>query len=81
MSPKMDDESPRAIVADGGRTPVAAPELNDFDPAAAYLDQLGEGSRRTMREALKKIAGLASNGSQEANDFPWHTLRIEAGLA
>lgn len=35
---------------------------NGFDPTAAYLDQLEEGSRRTMREALSKLASWASEG-------------------
>ncbi|HIF93988.1 MAG: tyrosine-type recombinase/integrase [Myxococcales bacterium] len=49
----------------------------DFDPAAAYLSQLGEGSRRTMREALARLAGWASQGRCDAHDLPWHNLRNE----
>jgi integrase len=49
----------------------------DFDPAKAYLEQLGEGSRRTMREALTKLAGWASDGRCGPHDLPWQGLRIE----
>lgn len=48
-----------------------------FDPAAAYLDQLGEGSRRTMREAVTKLASWASDDRCGPHDLPWHRLRIE----
>ena len=49
----------------------------DFDPVAAYLEQLGPGSRRTMREALGKLAGWASDGRAGPHDLPWHLLRLE----
>ncbi len=68
-------------------SPVTHPEVPDpeigegaageFDPAAAYLAQLGEGSRRTMREALTKLADWASDGRCGPHDLPWHLLRIE----
>jgi integrase len=48
-----------------------------FDPASAYLDRLGEGSRRTMREALSKLAGWASDGRCDLHELPWHALRFE----
>lgn len=48
-----------------------------FDPAAAYLAQLGKGSRRTMREALTKLADWASDGRCGPHDLPWHMLRAE----
>jgi len=47
------------------------------DLAAAYLAQLGEGSRRTMNEALSKMARWLSNGQYDLHALPWHTLRIE----
>jgi integrase len=47
------------------------------DPASAYLEQLGPGSRRTMREALDKLADWASEGRCDLHDLPWHLLRIE----
>ncbi len=47
------------------------------DPAAAYLAQLGPGSRRTMTEAVGKLARIASGGQCDASTLPWHELRIE----
>jgi integrase len=61
--------------------PIASePRVGDetgIDPASAYLEQLGEGSRRTMREALTKLADWASEGRCGAHDLPWHLLRID----
>jgi len=51
--------------------------LDPFDPVTAYLEQLGSGSRRTMREALTKLARWASDGRCGPQDLPWHLLRIE----
>lgn len=56
---------------------VTVVSLSGFDPAAAYLEQLGAGSRRTMREALTKLANWASDGRCGPHDLPWHMLRIE----
>lgn len=47
------------------------------DPVTAYLERLGPGSRRTMQEALSKLANWASNGRCDALTLPWHLLRIE----
>ena len=47
------------------------------DPASAYLAQLGPGSRRTMREALDKLADWASDGRCVHQNLPWHLLRLE----
>jgi len=52
-----------------GATPVG------FDPAAAYLEQLGSGSRRTMREALTKLAGWASEDRCGPGELLWHRMR------
>lgn len=64
-----------------GATPTALPtrrlEAGEFRPATAYLEQLGEGSRRTMREALAKLSHWASDGKCDAEALPWHLLRIE----
>jgi integrase len=46
-------------------------------PAVLYLAQLGPGSRRTMTEAIEKLARLASGGQCDAQTLPWHGLRIE----
>jgi len=48
-----------------------------LDPASAYLAELGLGSRRTMREALDKLARLASDGRCDLHTLPWHLLRID----
>jgi hypothetical protein len=42
----------------------------DRHPAAVYLARLGPGSRRTMREALDVIAGIASGGQRTAETLP-----------
>jgi integrase len=47
------------------------------NPAALYIAQLGPGSRRTMTEALQKIARLASDGHCDMHTLPWHKLRSE----
>jgi integrase len=47
------------------------------DLATAYLAQLGEGSRRTMREALSKMAHWLSDDRYDLHTLPWHRLRIE----
>ncbi|MFK7897187.1 MAG: tyrosine-type recombinase/integrase [Myxococcota bacterium] len=62
---------------DPGKTPGAESPSGAFSPSAAYLDQLGEGSRRTMREALAKLAHWASDGKCDAETLPWQLLRIE----
>jgi integrase len=64
-------------------TPSAPPETpaSDgrtlLDPASAYLASLGPGSRRTMREALEKLAYWASDGRCTPHDLPWHLLQID----
>ncbi len=57
---------------DGSRDPQT-----HFDPAEAYLAQLGPGSQRTMREALEKLARWASDGRCGLDALPWQLLRIE----
>ncbi|MEZ4334895.1 MAG: tyrosine-type recombinase/integrase [Myxococcota bacterium] len=48
-----------------------------LDSASAYLAQLGAGSRRTMREALDKLARLASDGRCDLHTLPWHLLQLD----
>lgn len=50
---------------------------DDKHPALLYLAQLGPGSRRTMTEALEKIARYASEGRCNMRSLPWSALRIE----
>jgi hypothetical protein len=46
-------------------------------PAEVYLNSLGEGSRRTMREALNAISGLLTSGSCDASTLDWSKLRYQ----
>ena len=52
------------------------------NPVCVYLARLGEGSRRTMRQALKRCAGIMSRGTLPAELFPWERVRYQhvAGL-
>ena len=56
---------------------VARETPEDKHPAALYLAQLGPGSRRTMNEALQKIARYLSDGQCDMRSLPWSALRIE----
>ncbi|MFT5441874.1 MAG: integrase/recombinase XerD [Myxococcota bacterium] len=56
---------------------VARETPEDQHPAALYLAQLGLGSRRTMNEALQKIARYLSDGRCDMQTLPWAQLRIE----
>ncbi len=76
MTADSEGWSQRPLVVDD-EPDATAVSPNGFDPAAAYLEQLGEGSRRTMREALTKLANWASDGRCGPHDLPWHMLRIE----
>ncbi len=69
--------SQRPIASEQTISAVEGFEPNGFDPAEAYLAQLGEGSRRTRREALTKLADWASEGRCGPHDLPWQMLRIE----
>ena len=77
------ERSPRRSRTDASPPAAAAPTASIaagdalLDPASAYLAQLGPGSRRTMREALDKLARLASDGRCDLHDLPWQLLRIE----
>ncbi len=65
-------------IDDPANCPTAA---NHTDPAAAYLAGLGEGSRRTMREALTRLAEWASGGATDPHAFDWHELGLEQTAA
>ncbi|BAY95941.1 MULTISPECIES: tyrosine-type recombinase/integrase [unclassified Tolypothrix] len=46
-------------------------------PAEVYINSLGEGSRRTMREALNAIARLLTNDTCDASTLDWSKLRYQ----
>jgi integrase len=56
---------------------IARTTPDDQHPAYLYLAQLGQGSHRTMTEALEKISRMASEGACDMRSLPWGTLRIE----
>jgi hypothetical protein len=49
----------------------------DQHPAAVYLAGLSEGGRRTMRQALDRIAELVSGGQTDALGLDWAALRFQ----
>lgn len=46
-------------------------------PAEVYLNSLGSGSRRTMREALNAIAQLLTSDGCDASTLDWSKLRYQ----
>ncbi|HAG85056.1 MAG TPA: integrase [Cyanobacteria bacterium UBA12227] len=46
-------------------------------PAEVYLRSLGDGSKRTMREALNTIAKLLTNDACDASTLDWSKLRYQ----
>lgn len=46
-------------------------------PARVYLARLSRGSRRTMAQALDRMAGLLTEGAADSDTFPWSMLRRE----
>jgi len=69
-------QSPILAPAESEDSPLEQ-SASAFDPAGAYLDQLGQGSRRTMREALSKLAGWVSQDRCDLHELPWHALRFQ----
>lgn len=59
----------------------------DRHPAAVYLGRLAPGSRRTMRQALDRVAGLLTGDRCTAETLEWsrlrypHTMAVRAALA
>lgn len=47
----------------------------DRHPVSRYLDGLAPGSRRTLRQALDRIASLLTRGRASADNLAWHKLR------
>jgi integrase len=50
-------------------------------PAAVYLDSLGSGSVRTLRQSLNAIAKLLTNGECDAMTLDWSKLRYQHTVA
>jgi site-specific recombinase XerD len=49
----------------------------DRNPARAYIASLAMGSRRTMKQALRVIAHLLSNGRAGPPDIDWSQIRFQ----
>lgn len=49
----------------------------DENPAAAYLASLAHGSRRTMRQALRVMAGILTGGRARASTLEWSAIRYQ----
>lgn len=55
--------------------PISA---DDRHPAAVYVRGLqSEESRRTMKGALHRAAGILSGGAADAESLPWHRVRYQ----
>ncbi|MBD2296832.1 site-specific integrase [Anabaena sphaerica FACHB-251] len=76
----MGDAAPEAIANSNFSKESLAltePVPITMHPALVYLASLGEGSRRTMREALNAIARLLTNDSCDAQTLDWAKLRYQ----
>ena len=49
----------------------------DRDPRSVYLASLATGSRRTMAQALERVARVVSCGRLAAEELPWAALRYQ----
>jgi site-specific recombinase XerC len=68
----QDDSQAQSLIADWSDVPY------DRHPAAVYLAGLNSPhSRRTMRNALNKIASLVSGGQADALSLNWSALRYQ----
>lgn len=65
-----------SVVVDAGAL-TATQYPADGNPALVYLAGLGAGSRRTMAQALDRIAEIATGGTVDAQGLPWHALRFQ----
>jgi site-specific recombinase XerD len=78
----MDEAEPAGEEVQGALVPVGAHPLvlqqavpPDRHPAAVYLARLAVRSRRTMRYALDRLAGILSGGRLTAQELDWAQLR------
>ena len=58
-------------------TAITTTRRGDNHPAAVYIMSLAPGSRRTMKNALDTIAGVLTNGGQDAATLDWPSLRYQ----
>lgn len=63
--------------ADVGDLVLRRDLARDVHPVLVYLASLSEGSRRTIRDSLEKIAGIISRGEVGALNVAWHELRYQ----
>ncbi|WP_414620805.1 tyrosine-type recombinase/integrase [Calothrix sp. CCY 0018] len=76
----MSDDKPLNIGDNQNRdNPLALtqPVPLTLQPAEVYLRSLGEGSRRTMREALDTIAKLLTDNQCDATTLNWSKLKYQ----
>lgn len=55
---------------------LVPPEAASRNPYVVFLGGLAPGSRRTMAQALRTVAGILVPGIEPA-ELPWHKLRFE----
>lgn len=69
---------PTEIVVANQQTAISQPTAYSADrnPALVYLASLSQSSRRTMGEALNKLASLLADGLT-AESCPWYLLRYQ----
>lgn len=74
--------TPQAIAAPRSGALALTSQLPiDRNPAAVYLAGLAPGSRRTMQEALNKIAGMLSGDRIDAMGLNWAAIRFQHAAA
>ena len=77
----MSDDNPQGISGIYAFNPkslmLTTPLPNALHPAEVYLRSLSEGSRRTMRQALNKIASLLTDNACDARTLDWSKLKYQ----
>ena len=76
-------EPERFVTTSGPDPGLVAPRAlpADENPAVVYILSLSEGSRRTMRTSLEKIAFVISGGRADAKGVAWWKLRYQHAAA
>jgi integrase/recombinase XerD len=73
----MDDDKKQDVVEGELVTALQPLETGQPVPADVYLSRLAPGSRKTMRAALRIVAGLLTDKQMDERTMPWHLLRYE----